>query len=65
MTVSDRLMKRYINEIYDGDKAALEKDKKADFPKAHFQYMVWLDMLTKNGEITDEQRCKASFGKRP
>lgn len=52
---------RFIDEVYDGDKAAYRQARKADYCKVQYEWTVWLDGLCKSSEITSKQWEKAEF----
>lgn len=49
------LKTRFIEEVYNGDKAAYLKARKDDYCKVQFEFACWMDTLHKDGEITDAQ----------
>lgn len=55
------LKRRYINEIYEGDYKQYLRDRRADYCKAQFQWACWIDMLCKDGEISQKQYDSAVF----
>lgn len=53
----------FINEFY-GNESAFRKAKKDDYCKVQFEWSCFIDSLCKDGEITQKQYDKATFGRK-
>lgn len=55
------LKRRFIEECFDGDYTAYLRARKEDYCEVQFEWSCWLDLLCKNGEITQAQFDRETF----
>jgi hypothetical protein len=55
------LKRQFINEVYNGDFTAYRHARKSDYCKAQFEWACWIDMLCKDGLITQKEYNNATF----
>ena len=59
--MSESLKRRFINEVFDGDYTAYRRARKDDYCKVQFEWSCWVDMLCKDGQITQKEYEMATF----
>ena len=58
---TSELKRAFINTFYDGNYKEYLKAREADYCKVQFEWSYWVDLLCKDGEITQKQYDRAIF----
>lgn len=60
-TTKKAIKKAFIECVYDGNRGAYLKARRADYCKVQFECACFIDSLCKSGEITQKQYDNATF----
>ena len=60
MTIKE-IKRAFIETYYNWDRGAYKKARNADYCKVQFEWSCYIDLLCKNGEITQRQYDNATF----
>lgn len=55
------IKKAFIKCVYNGNRKAYLKARRADYCKVQFEWACFIDSLCKSGEITQKQYNSATF----